>query len=463
MTHRSAVVRDQVDPAEIPAAVVDICQTLSRKGHGAWIVGGCVRDHLLGRPVNDWDICTTALPEALLKLFPKAVPTGIEHGTITVVREGRHYEVTTLRGETTYSDGRRPDAVFFIDDVTDDLARRDFTVNAIAYDPLRNVLVDPFKGRDDLHAKVVRAVGDPLQRFGEDGLRILRGARFTATLEFTLDPATERAMEHCIPVFRKVSAERVRDEWVKTMKARHPSQAFEVMRRRGVLAVVCPELLDAVDCMQDPSLHAWDVWNHSLHALDVAPKDPVLRVAALLHDIAKPRTRTVDANTGTVTFPNHDRVGAEMADAWLKTWRFSNEERARIVHVIRHHLEDPTTDPHHPDVRRSLQRVTPEALGDFFALRRADIQATGVRVEERLARLHQQEVNARVVIERKDPLRVRDLAVNGSTLMTELGMKPSKQLGVLLEALLERVIEDPALNTRDRLLDIARSTLRSRE
>ena len=251
--------RDSVDPAAIPAAVIDLCRTLVDRGHGAWIVGGCVRDHLLGRAVNDWDVCTTARPRDLMKYFPKAIPTGIEHGTVTVVREGEHYEVTTLRGESGFSDGRHPDRVYFLDDVREDLARRDFTVNAIAYDPLGQVLVDPFGGHRDLEARVLRAVGDPVLRFNEDGLRILRGARFAATLEFELDAATELAMEHALPVFRKVSAERVRDEWMKTMKARRPSRAFEVMLRRGILACVAPELVACVGCAQGPD-HAWDVW-----------------------------------------------------------------------------------------------------------------------------------------------------------------------------------------------------------
>src|ERR1700729_3716832 len=228
----------------VPADVFALCKRLRASGKRAWIVGGCVRDMLLGRAdANDWDICTDARPKELLSIFPRAIPTGIEHGTVTVVANKRHYEVTTPRGESAYSDGPRPDAVHFVDDITADLARRDFTVNAIAVDPGDGKLIDPFDGRKDLAARVLRAVGDPVLRFSEDGLRVLRAARFVATLEMELDPATERAIRPTLSTYRKVSAERVRDEWVKTMKARRPSRAFDVMRTTGILDITCPELL----------------------------------------------------------------------------------------------------------------------------------------------------------------------------------------------------------------------------
>jgi tRNA nucleotidyltransferase (CCA-adding enzyme) len=445
-------VRDAVDPRAIPDAARAICEELRARNHQAWVVGGCVRDHLLGRDVADWDVCTTALPKELMRAFPKAIPTGIEHGTVTVVRDGAHYEVTTLRGESGFSDGRRPDKVYFLDDITADLARRDFTVNAIAYDPLRETLVDPFDGRGDLGRRMLRAVGDAAQRFQEDGLRILRGARFAATLDFDLDPATERAMEDAIEVFRKVSAERVRDEWMKTMKARAPSRAFDVMQRRGVLAVVSPELTACVGCAQEAGREG-DVWVHSLRALDATPKDAVLRIAALLHDIGKPATRAVDAATGAVSFPAHDRVGAELAEAWLRAWRFSNDERARVTHAIGHHLPGYAEGWSDGDVRRWLQRVTPAGAADVLALVRADVTALGgdLAAVDALAR------RADAVQAAGAALSARDLAIDGNTLMKELGLKPSKQLGTLLATLLARAVDDPSVNTREGLLALARA------
>src|SRR5262245_55449370 len=208
------------DLSVVPQDVFRIVDKLRQAGRYSWIVGGCVRDSLLGKSVADWDIATEALPNELMKIFPRAIPTGLQHGTVTLVMNGHHYEITTLRGESTYSDGRRPDAVHFVSEIEADLARRDFTINAIAVDPENGALVDPFGGRKDIEAKIIRAVGDAHQRFSEDGLRVLRAARFVATLEFELAPETYTAIEPTLDTFRKVSAERVRDEWVKTMKAK---------------------------------------------------------------------------------------------------------------------------------------------------------------------------------------------------------------------------------------------------
>src|SRR5690606_15406439 len=233
--------------------------------------------------------------------------------------------------------GRRPDSVYFVEAIEQDLARRDFTMNAIAYDPLEDRLIDPFGGLEDLRARVLRAVGDPAERFAEDGLRVLRAARFVATLEVELEPRTARAIEPSLQSYRKVSAERIRDEWLKTMKAKRPSRAFEVMREHGLLAITAPELLESVGVEQN-RYHAYDVWRHGLACLDACPRDPVLRVAGLLHDIGKPRTRAWSEKTNDYTFYEHERVGAEMAGPLLERLRFSNEERARIVALVRHHL-----------------------------------------------------------------------------------------------------------------------------
>ena len=445
--------RTTVDRARIPKAALDLCARLAERGHGAWVVGGCVRDHLMGRDVADWDLCTTAPPDELMKVFPRAIPTGIDHGTITVMVGKVGYEITTLRGETTYSDGRRPDAVFFVQDVTHDLARRDFTINAIAYDPARDLLTDPFHGIDDLRAGIVRAVGDAMARFNEDGLRVLRAARFVASLEFELDPATRAAIAPNLDTFRRVSAERVRDEWVKTMKAQRPSRAFEVMRDTGILGVVCPPLVDTVGCTQN-RWHAYDVWEHTMHALDnVAPGDPVLRVAALLHDIAKPRTR--ELKDGEATFYGHEKLGADLADEFLKNYRFSNDERQRITHLIRHHLvayDDTWTDA---AVRRFVQRVGPGAFESLLALCRADSAAKGIPGDD-LERLERLRTRVGGVIAAGNALSTRDLAIDGNDLKRELGIPPSRRLGEILNALLERVLEDPSLNTRDGLMQLAR-------
>ena len=236
----------------VPKDVCSLCRSLKEAGYRGWIVGGCTRDLLLEREVHDWDIATDAHPEQVSRVFRRVIPTGIKHGTVTVLINGVGYEVTTLRGEGTYSDGRHPDSVSFVEDIDDDLARRDFTVNAIAYDPLEDTWTDPFGGRQDLEARIIRAVGEPLERFDEDGLRILRAARFVATLGFELDPATQQAMAERMSKLRCVSYERVRDELLKTLVSDQPSRGLRIMQQTGAFEAVLPELSPMVGCDQKP-------------------------------------------------------------------------------------------------------------------------------------------------------------------------------------------------------------------
>jgi tRNA nucleotidyltransferase (CCA-adding enzyme) len=452
--------------SSVPSEVRELCQRLKESGHRAWIVGGCVRDELLsslepssGRTArNDWDIATSARPEQVSSLFRRVIPTGIQHGTVTVQMKQGQYEVTTLRGETTYSDGRRPDSVYFVDDIQDDLARRDFTVNAIAYDPLEDRLIDPFDGQRDLAARLLRAVGDPAQRFAEDGLRALRAARFVATLELTLDEATARAIEPSLASYRKVSAERIRDEWLKTMKARQPSRAFEVMREHGLLAISAPELLESVGCAQN-RYHSYDVWGHAMSCLDHCPESAVLRIAALLHDVGKPRSRAFSDKTSDYTFYEHERIGAEMAEPILERLRFSNDERARVVALVRHHLICYDESWSDAAVRRWIRRVSSELLPDLYSLNDADIRGKGKDPAEDLARLGRLKEHVARVIAEGAALSVSELAVDGHALMKELGIKPGPELGRVLRALLEEVTEDPTLNERETLLTRARELL----
>jgi tRNA nucleotidyltransferase (CCA-adding enzyme) len=448
---------DRVDLTGAPRDVLDLCERLRSAGKRAWIVGGCVRDLLSGRPASDWDIATDARPQELLRIFPRAIPTGIDHGTVTVLARGESYEVTTLRGDGSYSDGRRPDWVEFVDDITADLARRDFTVNAVAVDPVEGRLIDPFHGRQDLQDGVLRAVGDPKERFTEDGLRVLRAARFVATLELTLDAATESAIGQTLGTYRKVAAERVRDEWVKTMKARLPSRAFEVMRRTGILGITCPELLEGVG-MEQNKWHAFDVWRHGLECMDACPGDPILRIAALLHDVGKPRTRAWSDTGHDYTFYDHDRVGAEIAEPIAARLRFSNDERARIVALVRHHLFHYTqwTDA---TVRRWVRRVDPSRVEDLYVLNAADARAKGRPHEAELAALEQLKAHVARVLAEGAALSTRDLKVDGRDLMRALSIQPGRIIGQILDALLEAVIADPGVNEPEALIALARTIL----
>ncbi len=446
-------------PVVVPSDVTAVCDKLRSRGRKAWVVGGCVRDTLLGRPVADWDVATDARPEEMLKTFPRAIPTGIKHGTVTVLSGKSAVEVTTLRGEGAYSDGRRPDSVEFVDDIASDLARRDFTINAIAFDPVTGQLIDPFGGQKDLEAKRIRAVGDAHQRFSEDGLRVLRAARFTATLEMEIDPDTFAAIRPTLDTYRKVSQERVRDEWLKTMSARRPSRAFDVMRTSGILAITCPELELGVGVEQNKH-HAYDVWRHGMECLDACAGDPILRIAALLHDVGKPQTRAFSDKTKDYTFHEHERVGAEIADPILQRLRFSNDERARIVGLVRHHLFHYTDEWSDATVRRWIRRVGPELVADLYKLNEADVRAKGKDASDDLRALEALKAHVEKVRLAGAALTTRDLAINGSVLMKELSLGPGPMVGKVLHHLLEAVTTDPAKNNKDELLAEAREFVR---
>jgi tRNA nucleotidyltransferase (CCA-adding enzyme) len=447
----------------IPDGVLGLCNRLAGSGHRGWIVGGCVRDRLLGAlrperavvPGGDWDIATDALPEEVRGLFRRVIPTGIRHGTVTVVFGGQGYEVTTLRAESTYTDGRHPDQVRFVRRIEDDLARRDFTMNALAYDPLADELIDPFRGLGDLLEGRLRAVGDARERFAEDGLRVLRAARFVATLEVTLDRATAEAIEPSLESYRRVSPERIRDEWLKALKARAPSRAFEIMRRHGLLAITAPELLELVGCEQNRH-HAFDVWQHTLGCLDGCPPEPLLRLGALLHDLGKPRSRAIHDDTGDYTFYEHERLGAEMADQLLVRLRFSRVERETVVGLVRHHLIAYDGDWTDAAVRRWIRRVGPERVSSLIALGRADVGAKGRDVTQDLTNLDALERHVGRVLVADAALSVNDLEVDGHDLMRELAIGPGPELGRLLRALLDLVTDDPSQNQRERLLARAR-------
>lgn len=447
----------------VPEDVLGICRRLREKGKKGYIVGGCVRDLLRGGAAKDWDITTDARPAEVQRMFRKVIPTGIQHGTVTVVMLGEHYEVTTFRGEGAYSDGRRPDTVEFVDDITADLARRDFTMNAMAIDPVDGHLIDPFGGRKDLEDKVIRAVGDADERFAEDGLRVLRAARFSATLDHTIHPDTERAMgtARSLDTFKKVSAERVRDEWLKAMRAGRPSIAFEAMRRTSILGVTCPEMIESVGCTQN-KWHRFDVWGHAMACLDACKPDPILRVAALLHDVGKPRSRAFSDKTSDYTFYEHERIGAEMAEPILARLRFSNEERAKIVALVRHHLI--CYEPSWSDaaVRRWLRRVTPEIAPDLYEIGFADAAGKGRDASEDIQVIHELRARVEAMLAAGSAIAVKDLAVNGRDLMRDLQLAPGRIIGETLERLLEIVLDDPSANERERLLAEARAFLAAR-
>jgi poly(A) polymerase/tRNA nucleotidyltransferase (CCA-adding enzyme) len=435
----------------IPAGVLNILATLKTKGFAAYLVGGSVRDLLINRTPAEWDITTSAKPAEIMKLFIKVVPTGIDYGTVTIIAADGNYEVTTFRADEQYLDGRHPSNVRFTNDLHQDLSRRDFTINALAYEPFSNELVDDFAGQVDLKKHLIRAVGDPFDRFSEDGLRSIRACRFAAQLNFKLEEKTKAAIAQTLEVTRKVASERLHDELVKLLAADTPSIGLELMRETGLLAILLPELVTCFRVEQPPNFHKYDVYWHNLHACDAAPKDNlVLRLAALLHDIGKPACK-VD-----LTFYNHDKTGAVAAEALLRRLKFGNNEIKQIVNLINNHMFNYTKEWTEAAVRRFLRRIGGvENVKPLFALRRADTAA----MELEIGATYLFELQNRIdkIVAAEHALDISDLKVNGQDVMSELKIPPGPKVGQVLNALLEKVLDDPKLNDHQTLLNLIKT------
>ena len=393
-------------------------------------------------------------------MFKRVIPTGLKHGTVTVLHRGVRFEVTTFRIDSEYLDGRRPDSVVFTPSIEEDLRRRDFTINAIAYDLSSRRLLDPHEGRADLHRRLIRAIGDPVERFREDGLRPVRACRFAAQFGFSVDPATLAAIPLAMDTVRKVSGERIRDELVRLLSAPQPSQGFRLMAGCGLLEVLLPELAAGAG-VEQRSLHCFDVLEHSLRSCDAAdPGNLPVRLAALLHDIGKPVALRREAD-GDLSFHGHEKLSAELSGVLMARLRFPNQLIHRTRHLILHHMFNYTGEWSDAAVRRFVARVGEEHLPDLLALRRADqvgtcgdsspspaLAAFGRRLE--------------AVLAASQALGLKDLAVDGHELMRELNLPPGPHIGVLLGQLLDSVLEDPQLNTRETLLSIAGRFYRQR-
>jgi tRNA nucleotidyltransferase (CCA-adding enzyme) len=450
------------EQAAISADVLAVCHRLRQAGHQAFIVGGSVRDLLIGRPPGDFDVATSAHPDATMRLFGSryAIPTGLQHGTVTVLAgeppNPRHVEVTTFRGEGAYLDGRRPSTVTFSATLDEDLSRRDFTMNAIAYDPVAHTLVDPWDGQGDIGRKTIRTVGDPVLRFTEDGLRPMRAVRQAAQLGFSLEPATQAAIPRAMASFRKVSAERIRDELRKLLLSPVPSHGLELMRQTELMAEVLPEILPTVGCIQN-RFHKHDVYRHILATVDAAAPDFIVRMAALLHDLGKPRTQAPRENApGEFTFFRHEQIGSEMADAITARLKLSTAERQTLCALVAGHMFFYTPDWTDGTVRRFVKRAGPALVPLLFALREADIASRG-QGEDREGETRELRGRIERVAAEDAALRVTDLAIDGKDVMRVLGIPPSKRVGEILGELLERVLDDPTLNQRETLEQLVQS------
>ena len=436
-----------------------VCETLRCAGYSAYVVGGFVRDRLLGRATGDVDVASDARPEQVTAIFDRVHATGLAHGTVTIMVGDEPVEHTTFRREGVYRDGRRPQVVQFVGSIEEDLARRDFTVNAVAWDPLSDTLVDPFGGEADGRAGLLRCVGNAEERFEEDALRLLRAIRFHATHGLEPAPGMEQAMAATAAGLERIAAERIEREITLIFeRAERPSEAFNMARRCGLLPHVMPELLPLIGQAQNRH-HAYDCWDHTMACVDaVPPGDAARRWAALLHDLGKPGTAELHPERpGEYRFYGHERLSLDLSAAIAERLRFSKNRRERVDVMVGTHMMHPTAEWGDAALRRLLSRLGDHGLEDFLALKRADIIAKGTPdVPEILAAMASIEERLRELLARGSAISRRDLALDGRQLAEALGRPPGKWLGPTLAALLDTVIEDPSLNRPERLVARAR-------
>lgn len=432
----------------IPEKANKIITRLTEAGYEAYVVGGCVRDAILGRPAADWDITTNARPEQVKELFSRTIDTGIQHGTVTVLLGKESFEVTTYRIDGEYYDGRHPSKVIFTPSLLEDLKRRDFTINAMAYNDMKG-LIDVFDGIRDLREGWIRCVGNPQERFSEDALRILRAVRFSAQLNFKIEENTRQTATKLAPSLTQVSAERIQTELVKLLISGHP-EVFRTLYDTGITAIILPEFDDCMDTPQNNPHHCQTVGEHLLLTLQLIDADKILRLAALIHDIGKPKTHTRDEH-GVDHFYGHGKAGVEIADNILHRLKFDNTTIYRVKHLVGVHdyREIPPTPR---GVRRAVFRIGKDHFTNYLKLRRADILAQNPSMQrEKLEALEVLESLYQQILEEQNCLSLKELAVTGKDLI-ELGLKPGPKLGKVLNELLDLVIEHPEYNTKEYLL-----------
>lgn len=471
-----------IDPSVIPLYVTHVTEVLETAGYEAYIVGGSVRDLLLGRTPKDWDVTTNATPEQIIPLFEKTIYEN-KFGTVAVVfepvthvtgeivsretnsdvtyvtnpdgsQETYIVEITPYRTETTYSDFRHPDEVSFSKRLEDDLMRRDFTINAMAYSVSGKSLIDLYKGQEDLKDKVIRTVGNAPERLKEDALRMLRAVRFSVQLGFSIAAETMTALADTAPLIKNISQERIRDEFIKTIMSPEPAVGIGMLQRLGLLKHIVPELEEGIGCEQLGE-HIYDVYEHLLHALQHAAEKGwslEIRLAALFHDIGKPRTRRFDATKaggkGKYTFYGHEVVGARMAEKIMDRLKFPKKSTELVVKLVRQHMFFSDTEAITLSaVRRVVQKVGQENIWTLMEIRECD--RVGMKKKEAPYRLRKYHAMIEEVL--RDPISVGQLAVDGTILMKELGMRPGPRMGWILHAMLEEVLDDPAKNTREYL------------
>lgn len=435
----------------LPKDVEYIINTLQRAGYEAYAVGGCVRDTILNREPDDWDITTSAKPMEIKKLFPVTIDTGIQHGTVTVLRNHVGYEVTTYRIDGEYADNRHPKEVIFTASLKEDLLRRDFTINAMAYNH-EDGIIDEYGGLNDISDGIIRCVGNPYDRFSEDALRIMRAVRFSAQLGYRIEEETSKAIVKLAPNLSTISAERINTELTKLLLSPNPDYLRDACRL-GITRVVLPEFDKCMECEQVNPHHCYSVGEHTLHSLRFVPNDRVLRYTMLFHDFGKPDTRSVGED-GRMHFYGHPLVSERMASDIMHRLKFDNDTLHAVKLLCRNHDLEIIEDKKH--VRRAMNKLGSDNFSKLLMVKRADCMAqSDYKREEKLASLDKLESIYNEIVSAKECVCMKDLAVCGRDLI-DLGVKPGPAMGAILDELLSKVIDEPSLNDREVLLDMVK-------
>lgn len=436
----------------LPKQVHYIIEELEKHGFEAYAVGGCVRDSILGRTPDDWDITTSATPVQVKEIFKKTIDTGIQHGTITVMIDKCGYEVTTYRIDGEYEDNRHPKEVIFTSNLVEDLKRRDFTINAMAYSEKAG-LVDVFDGIGDINKKMIRCVGKAAERFNEDALRILRAVRFAAQLQFQIEGETKEAVKELSPNLKNISAERIQTELVKLLMSSQPERLEEAYQL-GITRVVLPEFDRMMECNQETVHHQYTVGKHTLEALKHIECDRTLRLTMLFHDIGKPEKKTLD-NQGKAHFHGHAELGADMAETILRRLKFDNLTMGKVKKLVELHDHRPSLTK--KSVKKLMVKSGVELFEPLLKVKKADTLAQSqYKREEKLSYLEELEKIYLQVLEEKDCISLKELAVNGGDLLAA-GIPQGKRMGEILKDLFEMVLEQPEINTKEQLLEIVKT------
>lgn len=424
-----------------------ILQTLENAGFEAYIVGGAVRDSLMGTVPADYDIATNAYPHQVKSLFPHTIDTGIKHGTVTVIEDKTGFEVTTFRNESGYFDMRHPSEVSFVEDIREDLKRRDFTVNAMAYSPKRG-FVDIFGGTDDIEKRIIRCVGVAEERFKEDALRMLRAVRFAVCLNFDIAPDVIKAIRKCSVLIKNISPERILGELNKILLCDYP-QKIKILYETGLMQYIMPDLCVCFDTVQNNKYHIYNVGDHIMKALENTPNDLILRWATLLHDIGKPVCKCIDQG-GIYHFYGHHRESAKLANDILHRLRMDKESIHDIIVLVENH--DVRIESNPPAIKRMLARTGEKLFLKLLLLQEADNRAKNLKfLDEKLSKLHGVYNQYQIIIAEGQPYTTSHLQINGRDLI-KLGFKTGKDIGDILRTLLEEVVIDPSLNKREYLI-----------